>query len=130
MTKERDAEALRMRAAGFSYDDIAKRVGFSNRGSAWRAVERAQADVPVADPEAVALEQSRLDMLQRALMSKALQGDVPSVLAVLKISDQRARLAGMYVQAATVGAEPAAKVVDPVDDIAARRAARRAAAGS
>lgn len=129
MTRERDAEALRMRTAGFSYDDIAKRVGFSNRGAAFKAVARAQSDVPVADPEAVSLEQQRLDMLQRAMMAKALQGDVPAALVVLKISDQRAKLGGMYVQAAAAGAEPEAKAVDAVDDIAARRAARRAAAG-
>jgi hypothetical protein len=81
-------------AAGFSYEEIAKRVGFANKGGAWKAVERAQGDLPAGDPKDLVLERTRLDMLQRSLMQKALTGDVPAVMAVLKISEHRARLVG------------------------------------
>lgn len=129
---EADAEALRLRIAGFSYDDIAKRSGYRNRSGAFKAVERALA--AGAETDGVALEISRLDVLQRGVFQRAMQGDVQAALAVVKIIDQRSKLAGLYKPAAVedVPGTPAAPAVvkDPVDDITARIAARRASAGS
>jgi hypothetical protein len=33
------------RRVGFSYEEIAKRVGFANKGGAWKVVERAQTEL-------------------------------------------------------------------------------------
>lgn len=66
-TAERDAEACRLRADGFTYDQIATQMGYSDRSLARRAVERALTSV-VAEPtaEVRALELLRLDQaLQR-----------------------------------------------------------------
>lgn len=131
-TPEKDQEALRYRLGGFSYDEIAQRLGYRNKSGAWKAVERALASGP-ADADAAALELLRLDTIQRALFTKALGGDVPSALAIVKIIEQRSRLAGLYRTNEVVlpgTPPPAEKETDPVDDIAARRAARRASAGS
>jgi hypothetical protein len=129
---ESDAEALKLRIAGFSYDDIAKRRGYRNRSGAFKAVERALA--AGAEADGTALEITRLDVLQRGLFQKAIMGDVQAALAVVKIIDQRSKLAGHYKVAAVehVPGTPAAPPVvkDPVDDITARIAARRASAGS
>jgi hypothetical protein len=129
-TPEKDQEALRYRLGGFSYDEIAQRLGYRNKSGAWKAVERALASGP-GDADAAALELLRLDTIQRALFTKALGGDVPAALAIVKIIEQRSRLSGLYrnVEAPALPAEPE-KELDPVDDIAARRAARRASAGS
>lgn len=128
---EKDSEALRLRFAGFSYEEIAKRVGYANKGGAWKAVARAQGNGPSGDPVARDLELGRLDMLQRSLMTKALSGDVQAVHAVLKITELRSRLSGLLAPAAAAAAAPVPEVkADPVDDITARIAARRAAAGS
>ena len=40
-TAERDSKACRMVEQGYRYDEIAKELGFSDRGAAHRAVERA-----------------------------------------------------------------------------------------
>jgi hypothetical protein len=126
---DKNAEALRLRLAGFSYDDIALRLGYRNKSGAWKAVEKARdaAGIPADD---AALELQRLDMLQRGLMTKALGGDVPAALAVVKIIGARARLSGLYPVAEAAAPQEVERRTDPVDDIAARRAARRAAAGS
>jgi hypothetical protein len=130
-TPEKDQEALRYRLGGFSYDEIAQRLGYRNKSGAWKAVERALASGP-ADADAAALELLRLDTIQRALFTKALGGDVPAALAIVKIIEQRSRLSGLYRTNEIIlpAPPPAEKETDPVDDIAARRAARRASAGS
>jgi hypothetical protein len=50
-TPEKDQEALRYRLGGFSYDEIAQRLGYRNKSGAWKAVERALASGP-ADADA------------------------------------------------------------------------------
>jgi hypothetical protein len=45
-TPEKDQEALRYRLGGFSYDEIAQRLGYRNKSGAWKAVERALASGP------------------------------------------------------------------------------------
>jgi hypothetical protein len=127
---EQDAEALRLRLAGMSYDQIAVRRNYRNRSGAFKAVERALNAGAVQD--GATLEIQRLDVLQAGLFGKALQGDVQAALAVVKIIDQRSKLAGFYRAIEEPAAAPPApaEVKDPVDDITARIAARRAAASS
>lgn len=67
---EREAEAARLRSRGHTYQHIAEQLGFSNKGTAYHAVQRALAEV-VAEPaaEAVQFELDRLDQLHRAALA-------------------------------------------------------------
>lgn len=98
--KIKRVRALELVALGKTYDEVAREVGYSHRGSAHRAVFRALGD---HEAEGVAhlraLELARLDKLQSSLWESALSGDIPAVSAVLRIIDQRTRLLGLVPQA-------------------------------
>ena len=88
--------ALELAADGCSYDEIARQVGFSHRGSAHRAVFKALDEREVEDVEALrTLEGARLDRLQAAVWDRAMAGDIGAISAVLKIMDRRIRLLGL-----------------------------------
>ena len=109
---ERQAAALRLRAAGGDYDSIAKALGVSV-ATAWRDVKAGLAAV-VQEPaqEAITLECGRLDRLLRALWPFAIgirvdtdsQGrqitrnvdpDYFAIDRVLAVMQRRARLLGL-----------------------------------
>lgn len=95
-TIETERQALELRRAGASYDEISARVGYAHRSSARRAVERALArtlQAPAA--ELRDLENDRLDRLQMALWPKAMRGQERSVEMVLRVMERRARLNGL-----------------------------------
>lgn len=88
--------ALELVAEGKSYDEVAREVGFSHRGSAHRAVFKALAEREVEDVDLLrALELARLDKLQASLWDAALAGDHRAVASALRIIDQRVRLLGL-----------------------------------
>jgi len=116
---ERDAEAVRLRSRGLTYQQVSDALGYGDRANARRAVERAML-ATIAEPadEAKALELMRLDELHRAAWSvmttwhpmvvggrvvrdhlgRAVE-DVGPVLAaidrLLRIAERRARLLGL-----------------------------------
>ena len=72
------AEALDMvRAGGFTWDQIAEKVGYSNRGTAYAAVKR-ELDRMTAEPaaEVVKLELARLEALQAAGWQTVTVGEI------------------------------------------------------
>jgi transposase len=94
--KAKRIEALTYRLAGYSYEQISKTMGqsvnhikrlidYSLQNGENRAVEQLRE-----------LENLRLDRLQAAHWAKALEGDDKSTSQVLKISQQRARINGLY----------------------------------
>jgi hypothetical protein len=90
------ARALELVAEGKSYDEIARAVGYSHRGSAHRAVFKALDDQEAEDVVHLrTIEVARLDRLQHALWDRAVGGEVDAVLAVLRIMDRRMRLLGL-----------------------------------
>jgi len=93
-TYKKRQRVLELRRAGMTFDEIARRVGYSNRGGARKAYEAALADAGVSPTteQTRALELDRLDRLQAALWPKAARGDLPSIDRVLKISEQRMRI--------------------------------------
>lgn len=101
MNSVANAKLKRLRAVeplakGCSYDEIARQVGFSHRGSAHRAVSRALAEREAEDIDNLrALECARLDALQTAHWPRALDGDVRAAAVVLRIMEQRSRLLGL-----------------------------------
>lgn len=117
-TAERDAEACRLRSRGMSYRDIARELGYASMGGAYRAVQRALADI-VREPaeEARQLELDRLDAALEAVMKvmatehvviqhgrvveldgRPVPDDAPVLAAVdriVKLSESRRKLLGL-----------------------------------
>ena len=93
-----DAEALRLRSAGMSYQKIANAMDCS-KPTAYDRVNRALAAIPFeAVDEYRRLEGQRLDMLMEVAMEKALSGDKGSLFAidrVLAIQERAAKLRGL-----------------------------------
>lgn len=115
---ERQAEALEMRKAGKTFEQIAETLGYTDRGNAYRAVKTAL-DATIQEPadELRRLEVERLDALMEALWAKATDPDEKSqtfyVDRVLKVGEQRARLLGLNA--------PEKRIVDVVThDVFAR----------
>ena len=93
---EREARVLEARAAGESFDRIAVKVGYADRGAAHKAYLRAlRRIVEPTVHEIRALEQERLDRLQAAVWGRAETGDIASITVCLRISERRARLLGL-----------------------------------
>lgn len=94
--RERQTRAVAMRAAGCSYADIADALGYSSADTARKSVsgllDRVESD---AADELRTLEGRRLDMLQAAVWPAALEGHLPAVDRVIRISERRARLFGL-----------------------------------
>ncbi|MFD9764733.1 hypothetical protein ACFWXI_14520 [[Kitasatospora] papulosa] len=115
---QRDAEAARLRARGLTYQQIADELGWTSRGDAHHAVQRAlEATVKEAADEVRAIELDRLDTLYVAAMDvlerqhvtvsngrvvslneEPLPDDGPVLAAIdrlLKIQERRSKLLGL-----------------------------------
>lgn len=115
---EKRARALELRLAGATYAEIAKAVGYTNKGTAHAAVKQAlEAARDIETPEVAETELARLDAMLTGLWAKARRGDVAAVAMVLKIQERRATI--LDSSTITRATPP------PVDEIAARRKARR-----
>lgn len=94
---EKRAEALELRAMGYSYQAIADEVGYGSRGAAHKAVAQELRNIPrEAAEQAREMELGRLDDLQMAAMNGAMAGDLFAIDRVVKIIESRARLLGLY----------------------------------
>lgn len=90
-------QALDLRRAGWSFEDIAAEVGYANKGTAHKAVKQAIADITrESAKELLELELTRLDDLMAGAYEQARNGDLFAVDRVLKIIDQRAKFLGLY----------------------------------
>ncbi|MFZ0325574.1 MAG: hypothetical protein WAN48_15755 [Actinomycetes bacterium] len=107
----RRSRSVTLAMAGLSYDEIAREVGYANRGTAWRTVTKAL-EQKVADSvdELRQVEGERLDALQAAVWGQALAGDVAACTAVLKIIDRRIQLFGLN-QASTTTPDKGSSVL-------------------
>lgn len=121
---ERERQCLELRRAGLTFDVIAERIGYVDRSGAYYAYKRAlERTMPLSPPEARDLELDRLERLHAAVWPKALRGDLDAVDRVLRITAARMALTGSAV---TIRESESG---DVIDDLAARRAARRETAG-
>lgn len=94
--REIDAKALELRKIGLSYDRIATALGISDRGTAWRHVNRAlQSTVADNANDVRKIEGERLDALFAVAFRQALTGDLKAVETCLQIQARRARLFGL-----------------------------------
>lgn len=87
----RGARATELALAGHSYDDIAEHVGYANRGTARRVVQRALRSKKLNSvDEYRALELARLDALLAAHWEATLSGtDLKSAELCVRVSAQR-----------------------------------------
>src|SRR5664280_1761204 len=92
----RRARAVELRTAGLTYDQIAIQLGYPNRGTVYRVVAEAlRAQTLEAVGELRSLEVERLNSLQVAMWQKAMDGDVPPAIAVIRCIMSRCRLLGL-----------------------------------
>lgn len=92
----RRARAVELRTTGLTYDQIASELGYANRGTVYHVVSEAlKAQTAEAVNGLRSLEVERLDNLQLAVWQKAMDGDVPSAIAVLRVIMVRCRLLGL-----------------------------------
>lgn len=105
---EEEERALQFRIRGLSYRRIAVGLECSHewaRQLCHRALERHQTINKHKAEELREIERARLDFLQDAHWTKAMQGDLGATAALLKIQDQRCRLEGIYQDPADADAE-------------------------
>lgn len=98
--KERQAEALELRKAGLTYPEIAKRLGYSGKQAAYRAVATALAELAeetsASADQLRELENSRLDRLHTIAWQQATQNrDLTAIDRAIRISERRAKLYGL-----------------------------------
>ncbi len=93
----RKCRAVELMVEGKTYDQIARAVGYANRGTAHRLVMTALGDRLVDDVDELReFETARLDALQAALWDKAMTGDPRATNTIVRIIDRRCRLLGLY----------------------------------
>jgi len=97
---ERTTRAIHLRAAGMTWEEVARAAGYNSPQAAYIAVRRAlEAALEIQDEAAEVLrelEVMRLNTLQHALWDDALGGDQRAVDQVRKLIDQRCKLLGLY----------------------------------
>jgi transposase-like protein len=102
----RKSRAVQLLAAGHTYEEIAREVGYVNRGTAHRVVTQALTERLVEDIDMHrAVELSRLDAMHAALWPSMVTGDVGATKTLLRISEQRCRLLGLHPSATPVTTE-------------------------
>lgn len=95
VTLAKEAEVVKLRRGGLTWDLIGERVGLSTQG-AFYAYERALKRVVKEDVDAIRqVETERLDLAQSAIWGKVLQGDNASITNLLRIMERRAKLLGL-----------------------------------
>jgi hypothetical protein len=92
-----EQRAYEMRLSGKSFKEIAKELKYADASGAYHAYQRAREVVSVENlGEWRLLELERLNVVQGALWENVLNGHIPSVNALLKVFDLRAKLIGLY----------------------------------
>jgi len=90
----RHRQALQYRRAGYTYAQIAAKLGYSDKASAAKAVMAAlNEDMPKMVPEELrTLEDERLDALYRVAFRQARKGSLEAIDRCLKIGERRSKL--------------------------------------
>lgn len=95
--REREERALDLAALGYSYERIARELGFSHRSSARTAVKRALTAIPAEAAKHLRdVELHTLDLAQRSLADRIVRGHLGAIDRLIRIMDHRAKLLGLY----------------------------------
>jgi hypothetical protein len=93
---EKERRVVELRTAGVEFEDIARDVGFMNRGSAYLCFQRALKRIPAqAVEEYRETNRLRLELLWRAIFNKASAGQLFAVDRALAILKQESELLGL-----------------------------------
>jgi hypothetical protein len=91
--------AFDLRRQGYSYREIAKRVGYADDSGARKAVNstlaRLTKEVNESAEEMRAIETERLDQILTSIWPKALNGELLVIDRCLRIMDRRAKMWGL-----------------------------------
>lgn len=110
---QKQAEALKLRASGMSFPDIAKKLGYKNRNGAFYAVTTAlQKTLQEPADELRVIEAERLDRMLEGIWDKAINGGTWQIDRVLNIMDRRAKLLGLDKPATEDTAQKAQMYLD------------------
>lgn len=94
----RYAEAVQLRIQGYTYDEIASRLGYAHKGSAHQAVKAAlKRTLQEPTDELRKLELERLDYIMRQLFVSFDAGDMRLSDNILRVIEKRHRLLGLDV---------------------------------
>ncbi|MEQ8716695.1 MAG: hypothetical protein RIE08_03725 [Acidimicrobiales bacterium] len=100
---DRDRQAVEMRRAGLTYDEIADQLGYANKGGAHKAVTRGLSRwmSTGASEELRALELERTETMLRRLWPRIDREslDLAAVNSAMRVMDYRARITGLYAPA-------------------------------
>jgi hypothetical protein len=92
----KEAEVVKLRRGGLTWDMIAERVGYSAPMSAQRAYMRAANRIVQDDIDAIRkMETERLDIAQSAIWGRVLNGELTAVQTFIRIQERRAKLLGL-----------------------------------
>jgi hypothetical protein len=91
----RRVEALSLRMAGLTYEQIGSRLQMTRLNAMELIKVSLQEAENLAVDEMRTLENIKLDRVQASIWSKVLDGDLPSIAAFLQISNRRAKLNGL-----------------------------------
>lgn len=122
-TKDREAQAVKLRRGGLTFDQIAAEIGCS-KGTAYTLWKKANARIIVEDVEEIRkLEGERLDAAQAAIWAKVMRGEAQAVSGLLRIMERRSKLFGLdspvRVQAEVTQVESGANIDEEVARLAA-----------
>lgn len=91
----RRAEALSLRLAGLSYDQIGERLKIDGAGARDLIVRTLRQAESRGVEQLRELENARLDRAQAAIWAQVLQGDIKAVQTFISISARRAKMNGL-----------------------------------
>lgn len=93
---EREHQALELRKAGASYDQIAQQLGLAGKGVAHNVVMRAlKAFMQEPCDDVRALEVSRLDQMLLGVWQQARSGHIGAIQSALRIMERRSAYLGL-----------------------------------
>ena len=93
----KEQRAYELRLSGKTFKEIARELKYADPSGAYQAYLRAREVVSLENiGEWRLLELERLNAVQSALWEEALSGHIPSINALLRIFDLRAKLIGLY----------------------------------
>ncbi len=95
----RRTRAVELRAQGLGYAEIARELGYANKGTAHKVIAQALESREANSVELLrTLELERLDAIHAAIWDAAMAGEVRAVMPLLRIIDARCRLLGLHPQ--------------------------------
>jgi len=123
--EDRQNQGILLIASGCTYDEVAKQLGYADRGGAYKAVQaglkrRYQETVTQRD-ELIAQQMETIRLIIRGLMPKTLKGDPRSAEVMIRALERLARLTGTDAPAQVnmkITDEMMAEINDLVDTMA------------